>query len=152
MVLTATRRKAPPFSSAWAGGGAQRTASPDRSDLALELTFGNQKHLSSYAMDRLDEPPTLKRSSTPVQFFDPGSVFQSGIYFRYSRNRVGYTGGATPVQFSSTPGRLWATPFTVSADSLFFVTPVRFRSTGFGFYRPRFSFCVDPCSVYVVRT
>ena len=31
-----------------------RTASPDRSDLALELTFGNQKHLSSYAMDRLD--------------------------------------------------------------------------------------------------
>ena len=34
--------------------GSQRTASPDRSDLALELTFGNQKHLSSYAMDRLD--------------------------------------------------------------------------------------------------
>ena len=35
-------------------GVVQRTASPDRSDLALELTFGNPQHLSSYAMDMLD--------------------------------------------------------------------------------------------------
>jgi len=47
--------------------GSQRTASPDRSDLALELTFGNQKHLSSYAMDRLDVGRHLKDTSDQLK-------------------------------------------------------------------------------------
>jgi len=47
--------------------GPRRTASPDRSDLALELTFGNPQHLSSYAMDRLDVGRHLKDTSDELK-------------------------------------------------------------------------------------